>query len=347
MRTLHLLLALLLAPVMTARAVSSDEGSPPRERQLSGHTFQLPILQQSALVTTHVGVREGVARYSVPNLPTSDIERRDLWLLGVQSTLDVGVRLTDWLGLSLFGRATSVVGANVVSLASDGGSLDTMGQAGLVLRLLRNEASGTQLSLRALGALSKERHLTLQPFIQAITNNPLLTFQDVLNGEIREYLLVPSTEKSATGGALLAQALGPSFSLQASAVAEYAWLTRRPFDAVAGARVEQKTEAVRVNLAAALTADLKPALGIPVAVMGEYLFTTGWRTEVDLPDHTLNSHGLALGVYYSGRPHLQVGLGGAATLDAAPRRTLGAEGQTLESDDTTLTYAQLILRYIF
>ncbi|MCY1047116.1 hypothetical protein OV208_37790 [Corallococcus sp. bb12-1] len=346
MRTLLMALGLLLAPVMTARAVSSDEDTPPRGRQLGGHTFQLPILQQSALITTHVGVREGVARYSVPAMPTG-VDRRDLWLLGVQSTLDLGLRLTDWLDLSVFARATSVLGANVVSLVTDGGSLDSVGQAGVGVRLLRGEASGTQLTLRAVGGLTKERQLTLLPFIQAITNNPLLTLDDALNGQAREYLLVPGTEKSVTGGLFLAQALGPAFSLQASAVADYAWRTSKPFDAVVGGRVEQKTEVARVNLAAALTADMGPPLGIPIAVMGEYLFTTGWRTEVDLPDHTLNSHSLALGVYYSGRPHLQVGLGAAATLDAEPRRTLTADGQTLESDDTTLTYAQLILRYIF
>ncbi|RKH22716.1 MULTISPECIES: hypothetical protein [Corallococcus] len=347
MRTVLLALGLLLAPVMTAGAVSSDEGTPPLNRQLGGHTFQLPIFQQSALITTHVGIREGVARYSVPAMPTGGIERRDLWLLGLQSTLDLGLRLTDWLDLSVFARATSVIGANVVSLVTDGGSLDSVGQAGVGVRLLRSEASGTQLTLRAVGGLTKERQLTLLPFIRAITNNPLLTVDDVLNGQAREYLLVPASEKSVTGGVFLAQSLGPAFSLQASAIADYAWRTSKPFDAVAGGRVEQKTEATRVNLAAALTADMGPPLGIPIAVMGEYLFTTGWRTEVELPDHTLHSHSLALGVYYSGRPHLQVGLGAAATLDAEPRRTLNAEGETLESDDTTLTYAQLILRYIF
>lgn len=347
MRTVLLALALLLAPVLTADAQSAEECRPLRDRMLSGHLFELPMLQQSALVTTHVGMRTGIARYQVPDVPVGDTRRVDALLLGFQETLDVGVKLTDWLALAGFAQGVGILGSTPPALIARGGSVDLVGQAGLVLRLLRNEASGSQVSLRANGGYDKGRSLTLLPFARAIINNPLLTLDDVFNGDIAQYLLVPSSETTANGGVYLAQALGPSFSLQASAAAEYAWQKREPFDAVAGGRVVQDTYAVRVDLSAALTADLRPVLGIPIAVMGEYLFRTGRQTFVDLPHRTLRSSTVALGVYYSGRQHLQFGVGAATTFKLAPLQGLSTEDETQESGEPKLSYGQLILRYIF
>ncbi|WP_147445640.1 hypothetical protein [Corallococcus aberystwythensis] len=348
MRNLLLALGLSLAPVLAAEAQEpTEECRPLRERMLKGHLFQVPILQQGALITTHVGVRTGVARYDIPDVPVGDTRQRDTLLLGLQETLDVGLRLTDWLALTGFARGSTALGTTPPSLFVEGATLDLIGQAGLVLRLLRNEPSGTQLSLRAAVGHDRGKTLTVLPFARAIVNNPLLTVDSVLDGNFRESLLVPASETSAGGGAYLAQALGASFSLQASAAAEYAWQKREPFDVVAGARVEQDTYAVRVDLAAALTADLRPGLGIPIAVMGEYLFRTGRQTSVYNPDRTLHSSSLALGVYYSGRQHLQFGVGAATTLKSEPRRSQDSEGQMRESGEPTLSYAQLILRYIF
>lgn len=348
MRNLLLALGLSLAPVLTAGAESTaaDDCQPLRERMLDGHLFQVPILQQDALITTHIGVRTGVARYDIPDAPIGDTRQRDVLLVGLQETLDVGVRLTDWLALTGFARGTTALGTTPPALLVEGATLNLMGQAGAELRLLRHEPSGTQLSLRAAVGYERGKTLTVLPFARAIINNPLLTVDDVLNGNFREYLLVPIRETSA-GGVYLAQAFGASFSLQASAAAMYAWQRREPFDAVVGAHVAQDTYAMRVDLAVALTADLRPGLGIPIAVMGEYLFRTGRQTFVFVPDQTLHSSSLALGVYYSGRQHLQFGVGAATTLKAEPWQSQDSEGQARESGEPTLSYAQLILRYFF
>ena len=67
--TLSLVLVLSAAPAEgaptaertnTSEAPACDEA---RSRMLGGHTFLFPILQSSALITTHVGIREGLARY--------------------------------------------------------------------------------------------------------------------------------------------------------------------------------------------------------------------------------------------------------------------------------------------
>ncbi|NMO14622.1 hypothetical protein HPC49_03860 [Pyxidicoccus fallax] len=350
--TVGLLLLLGMAPTENASAAERDTvAEAPAchdddSRRLGGHTFLFPMLQQSAFVTTHVGLREGIARYDVPDLPVGRLGRTDVLLTGVQQTLDLELAVTDWLGLAGFARGTVITGANTRSLLVDGASVNLVGQAGAIVRVWRNANSGTQLSLRGNFGYEDGSEVTVLPLVSGILNNPLLTLEDVVQGSLGEFILVPRTETSVNGGAFLAQALGRTFSLQAAANAEYGWREREPFDAEAGGRVTQKTHAARVNLTAALTADFSPH-GVPVALMGEYLFSFGEETEVGLPDRTLKSSTVALGVYYSGRPNLQVGLGAVTTLNAAPRFGLGEADQRLESDDPTLSYGQLILRYIW
>lgn len=351
--TLGLLLLLNTAPAdsapsaeRTAAAEAPDCHPGGASRQLRGHTFQFPILQSAAFVTTHVGIRQGFARQDVPDLPIGRLGTRDVLLTGIQETIDLGLGITPWLGLEGFGRATIVTGANANSLVLDGASVDVLGQAGAIVRLWRNENSGTQISLRGNFGYDRGHELTILPLVNGILNNPLLTLDDVVGGNLSQLIRVPSSETSLNGGAYLAQAFSRTFSLQASANGEYAWRTREPFDPVTGTRPKQDTHAVRINLGVALAADFAPH-GVPVALMGEYLFTTGEETEVDLPDRTLSSSSVALGLYYTGRPNLQLGLGAVTTLDAPRRRGLGPAGEALESGKPTLSYAQLILRYIW
>lgn len=315
-------------------------------RKLGGHTFLFPILQQSAFATTHAGLREGVARYDVPDLPVGRAGQTDVLLTGVQQTLDLGIAFTDWLGVAGFARGTIVTGANARSLLVDGASVELIGQAGAILRVWRNESSGTQVSVRANFGYEHGKEVTVLPLVNGILNTPGLTLEDLVRGRLGDFILVPQSETSVNGGAFLAQAFSRTFSLQASANGEYAWRERKPFESVAGDRLTLKTHAARVNLTAALAADFAPH-GVPVALLGEYLFTTGQESLTNLPDRTLSSSTVALGIYYSGRPNLQLGLGAVTTLNSAPRLGLDADGNLQESDTPTLSYGQFILRYIW
>lgn len=317
-----------------------------KSRQLRGHTFLFPILEQTSFVTTHVGIREGLARYSVPDLPIGRLGTTDVLLTGLQQNLDLGLALTPWLGLEGFAQGTVIAGANTRSLLANGASTELTGQVGPIIRLWRGENSGTQLSLRANFSFSQGREITVFPLVNGIVNNPLLTAGDVLNGNFGQLIRVPTKETALNGGAFLAQAFSRTFSLQASATAQYGWDQRQPFDPVTNLRLTQKSHALRINLFAALAADFGPH-GVPVAVMGEYRFTTGRETYVDLPDRTLAVSTVALGVYYTGRTNLQLGLGAVTTLNATRRRGLGTSGEIVESGRPTLDYGQLILRYIW
>lgn len=316
-----------------------------RTRQLDGHSFLFPLLQQSALITTHVGIREGLASYDIPNLPVGLLGRRDLSLVGLQQFLDVGVRINDWVGLTGFARGAVLAGNNRRSLVYRTLEYELEGRAGVAVRLLR-EGSGTQVTARANAGYNKGREVTVLPLLNSIVTSPSLTLGDVIEGNLSEFILVPTSETNVNGGVFWAQALGALFSLQASGTLEYAWRDRKPYDPTTDAHVSEKGHALRVSLAAALAADMGPR-GVPLALMAEYLFMTGEDNPEEGQSTTLGSHTIALGAYYTGRPNLQLGVGVFTTLHMEPIRGLGELGEERESGNPHLSYAQLILRYIW
>ncbi|MFL5346398.1 MAG: hypothetical protein ACJ8AT_16545 [Hyalangium sp.] len=315
-------------------------------RQLGGHTFLYPILQQSALITTQFGLHEGVAFFDVPDLPVITLGLRDVSLKGFQQTLELELGLTDWLGLEGFARGTLVMGATPTELLLGGAQRSLVGQAGGVARLLRSEKTGTQLSFRAHGSYQDGAEININPLLNGLVTSPVQTVGAVLDGNLRELIVVPTSEMSVRGGLYLAQAFSALFSLQASAAMEYGWLTRKPFSGMLDTRVTQKGDALRVLLAFALAADFGPK-GVPVGVMGEYQLIAGRDHEENRADRSLGASTVALGVYYTGRPHLQLGVGLATTLHAEPLRGVGTLGEELLSGDPTLDYGQLVLRYIW
>jgi hypothetical protein len=208
--TLSLVLVLSATP-----AEGTPAGDTARSRQMDGHTFLLPILQQSALITTHVGIREGLAHYEVPDLPVGSLGQRDISLAGLQQTLDLGLRINDWLGLAGYAQGVAVIGTSEPSLLLRGAEYELTGQAGLSVRLLR-EGAGTQVTARANAGFDKGREILVLPLLSGIVNNPPPTLAEVLEGELGQFILVPTSETTVNGGVFLAQAFGPLFSLQAS-----------------------------------------------------------------------------------------------------------------------------------
>lgn len=352
LETLTLMLILSAAPASGAQAsecspsTEAEKCDMARSRQLGGHTFLFPILQQSALITTQFGMDEGVALYDIPDLPVGVLGKEDVSLRGFQQTLELDVGITDWLGVVGSAQGTIVLGATPRAFLLGGVEEKAEGQVGAVVRLLRSEGSGTQLSARAHVSYEKGNEATLHPLLNGIVTSPVPTVGAVLDGNLKELLLIPVSEKSVRGGLYVAQAFSPLFSLQASAALDYGLMTRKPFDGLTGDRVTHDIHALRVLLALALAADLNPK-GVPLAVMGEYLFTTGNETEEGQSDTTLGASTVALGVYYTGRRNLQLGVGMATTLHAEPRRGIGELGEELKSGNPTLNYAQLVLRYVW
>lgn len=344
------MLALNGAPAETAAAQEHPEceqcSGGGRSRRLGGHDFLFPLFQQSAFVSSYVGLRSGVVSYDVPDLPIGSLGLQDVSLVGYQQTLDLGMRLTRWLGLWGEARGILYSGLTVGSYISDGASFQAAGDGGVVVRVLHLESSGTQLSLRAGGGYQGGRDLTLLPLLNAIVDTPGVTLVSILRGDLGELLVVPTSQYSVNGGLYFAQAFGPVVGLQASASATHIWRTRKPFVPSERARVDQDTTAIRFNFAAALAADFQ-SFGVPLALMGEYLFTAGHQTEVELARTDLNTSSVGLGLYYTGRRNLQLGLAAAAVLHSEPRIGVDPDGNPAKSGRPRLNTAQLVLRYIW
>jgi len=327
-------------------AQAQQDTAPAQSRRVKGHVFLVPTLQDSAFVTTHVGIREGFALFEVPDLPVGRFGTRDITLSGIQQSLDLGLRLTDWLGVFGFGRAVVVTGTNQASLAVDGASVDFVGQAGAVVRLLANETTGTQVSVRARATRGQGREITVQPLVLALIEAAAATIADVSDGDLGRLILVPTSETSVGAGAHAAQYINRYLSAQASISLDRGWETREPFRIDLDRRAGDDADVLSVQLAAALELDFS-SLFAPVSLLGEYMHRIGERTQEGRPDIDLGASTLGLGVYYVGRPNLQLGVGGVTTLSAEPRSGVGAEGESELSGDPTLIYVDLILRYVW
>ena len=151
--------ALVAGALWTCNAIADEVAPPPPDltapatrwgnRMLAGHTFLYPVTHAGAFVTTYFGVAEGVYDESIPAVPIPGARTTDLSLIGVTSTANLGIKITDWLGIEAQGRALAVFGLNGQSLIYAGGDLNSGGFVAPIVRLARIESSGTQISARA------------------------------------------------------------------------------------------------------------------------------------------------------------------------------------------------------
>ena len=167
--------------------------------------------------------------YEVPDLPVGSLGTRDIKLSGIRTSLDLAVGITEWLGLFGFGRGLLVTGVDRTSLLVDGASVEFVASGGVVVRLLKSEATGTQVALRAQGAYRDGREVTVQPLIRELVDEVSDTLAEVIEGRLGQLILVPTAETSLTGGAHAAQTILPFLSAQASVTFEHGWEDREPF----------------------------------------------------------------------------------------------------------------------
>ena len=336
---------LSLAPVGALAQVGG--GDNPGGRILGEHTFLFPVLQNSAFVSTHVGIREGIAQYKAGQVPLGDFGPRDVELSGLQQELDLSFRFTPWLAFYVTGEGQAIVGTNGITLVRRGAVFETSADFGLAFRLMRLEQSGTQLTLRTFGGVATGRAVTVLPLLQSVRNQPGATLGAILEDDLADFLLVPTEETTFGAGLFLAQAFSRAFGLQFSATARRVSRTESPLDETLLDRVDNDLRTFRLQNALALTYDFA-AHGAPVGLMGEYLFVLGHRSGTrNTLTEDIHSSTLGLGVYYTGRPNLQLGLTGVWQIDGEPLQGSTADGAEAESENPEFKYTQLILRYVW
>ncbi|MCE9671177.1 hypothetical protein LY474_25535 [Myxococcus stipitatus] len=338
---LGLLLALGVAPTQAPAApfVPAPRSSPARALPSEGPTH----LHQGASIPPH----ERRARQDVPRMQRFEASLRDVLRIGPRMTVDLRRAVNDWVDVTGFARGPVVTSPHANPLLVDGATLELVGEAGGVIRLLRGDTDGTLLSLRGHFGFDKSREITLLPLVESLLDSTGMTSEELVEQELGEFVFIPEQEATVHGGLFVAQVLDAVFAVQGSVSAEFAWQRRRPFDSLMDSRVVESTHAVRVFLALAVTADLSPVTRVPLALMAEYVFRTGAQEQVDAADTLLEDSTVGLGLYYSGNPDLQVGLGAVATLDMGTELSVDAAGRPVLVDEPTRVYGQLLIRYVW
>lgn len=194
------------------------------------------------------------------------------------------------------------------------------------------------------------RNPTVFPLIDALLSSPGQTLDGVLKGNIGKLVLVPTSSATVACTASVAQTLSPTFGLLASVQGRYTSTSQSPFDSAKGTNVDVSSSNVEIKGALAITADGSPN-GIPVGVMAEYLANQSNASEGSTTGASESSsdlsHFVSAGVYYTGRPSLQVGVAGVAQLALRPLTRADASGAPAKSEGPSLFFGQFILRYVW
>ena len=361
---------LLAGALWTCDAVADEVAPPPLpdvaapptrwgDRMLAGHTFLFPTTHAGPFVTTNFGVVQGVYDEHIPSVPIPGGTPADLDLIGVTSTANLGIKLTDWLGIEGQGRALAVVGLDGQSLLYAGGQINTGGFFAPIVRLARIESTGTQISARAQMGWLSGSSLEIPRLIVVARNaiagaaqntaDPTAAARDIgrglLQGGFPRVILAGADTFGLNASIEAAQALGEMFGLQGAVALQRRVLGLTFKDPVAG---ELRDSARRYDFTfdASFEWDGSSA-HIPIAAIVEYELNArlGGTGDEQLEQEGSNTHTLGAGIYYSGRQDLQVGIFGATLRNL--REVQGIGGIPGASGRPSIQFGEMLVRYVW
>lgn len=335
---------------------------------MGAHAFPRGSFVPSAVVTSHVGMRAGVAYHRVPGyaqLPSlvssSSPQQVDLRTINVAETLDFGLRVHDHVAIfgEAYGRAR--IGANTATLLGDGADYTYGGDLGLLIKLFR--VRGFQLSLSGqlgaytgqsagIAALFQDLNAIARNTVAKVENDPKFDVNKAvtqLNTAFRTAtadLLTPFNGFKYGFALNVAQSLGRYAGLQASFgyVSDSARYRPTHYDETLGGPVEELRTITTTRPAFGLALDVDTShAGIPIALMLEYRMTPVTIADTDHPEENTSSleHLVALGVFYSGRADLQLGVTAYTVVGQPP--ALNAD--SIPSGKPLDLALQLVFRY--
>lgn len=318
---------------------------------MNGHRFPFPQFIPSSFVVSSFGVYAGVESRRVPNFPTDSStgsltpKRIDLSTVSARQGIDAALRLHRVFALTFDLTGQARIGTNTDTLLGTGADYELGAGGGVLLRLLRTETF--QLSLRARGGYHGGQRAGIAGFYQSVRGIAEQTVNRVLRGDVgtleaEEARLDRAFSEAARG--LVASATG--YNVSGMLTAAWAMSSWAGLQIMAGYAFDDTTNVAQVfqlstetnqrlqtstqqhQFMAGLALDIGAASrGIPLDVVAEYqvLPLTSRLTGVNRVDQSAVEHRLALGLYYSGRTDLQLGVSGYTLL--AGLRELGASAQ--------------------
>lgn len=323
----------------------------PESRELARHRYIPPVLQQSAFVTTHFGVRQGFESLVVPDVAL-DFGKDELQANGFTQAFDLGLKLANFVGLygSASGSVTS--GTNAASAFEIGADLEASFELGAVLRVARFEPLGTQLALRGWGGFALENDYNIAQLVENAQEATVGAVRSIRGSDALALLVTPSQAKRFGGSLHIAQTLLPTLGLQAALGFHKKLAVSKPFELNQRKRVRETADESVLELGLALSLDGR-SLGVPLALMPEYrLVHKSVHAEDDRGD-TLdldyNSHYAGGGLYYSGRDNLVLGLAAFAALNLEQDRLEwnASDGSPRASGIPSAWHLDFVLRYVW
>jgi len=340
----------LLAFVSATGSASADDA-----RTMRGHTFPRPISEDSAFLPTTIGFRQGLLYLDSGELRLLGTPRPVVRAVALE-TMDVSVKVLDWLAVGATGDLQAQLVASEAALATSSSYFSGGVRFGPSFRALRVASTGTQLTFRpyaqfSYGAVVDIASVLTQLEERAITEAsapPASAAEGVaLAAQLQNQLLravVSPLQRKAWGGSLhVAQALTPELGVQVSYGLKRERFVATSFDLNRGQLPEEYFRSLTHVVTAAFSFD-GVRLGVPIAVLGEVVVAGGTLSaEATSRARALDTTVLTgVGVYYSGRRTLQVGVHAAKEYGLSPLVT--AFGTTGTPD---AYYGQFSLRYYF
>ena len=306
-------------------------------RLLGGHYFPPAVFVPSALTFSYFGVRAGLEYHSVPGFS------RDLSFFGdgayspatletinAAETVDVALRLHDYVALvgSAYGLAR--VGANAPTLLGTGADYTYGGDAGVLVKLFR--LGGFQMAVRAqVGYFAGQQAGILGLFqdIGGIVQDAINQLAQIRNVEDVDLparlasiensirvattaMLTPFRGTEYGGSVNMAQGIGPVGLQLSVGVYGRSETYDVPVFSVSNANVTtqvRSADSFWPRLGVALDVNLDDVF-MPIDLVGEYLYTS-MTLDSDLPGAEGNrswaEHLVALGVHYAELLDLQLG----------------------------------------
>jgi hypothetical protein len=312
------------------------------ERVLGGHTFQYPSLTQSAFLSSTLNFQVLMAFNSSRATSIDSGGTVDVQQIAPVLNLDLTLHVAD--PVSVFFGTTGAVssGVSTKSLVLKGETLSYTLTGGVIVRLLRDERTATQIALRAGGLFASGTSINLQGLVDILQGNSGITIDDIVNGSVGDVLLTPFNTYEGNFSGALAHAFSHWLSLQTSLVLKFTAIDSSPYVVMAQERQSESQFIFTPAAAFALTFDAND-FHVPLALQLEYRLGISWSTA---DSTTTSSFGNAfdLGLFYSGRTDLQVGAVFLAFIGVPPIGVFGpgSPGQTHDGFGSVLS-----MRYVW
>jgi len=321
----HILAALVSFACMTVTTPSLADpvfDSIVGARTLRGHTFLRPTGDDSAFLVSTVGFRQGLLFVDAGDVTVLK-RRMALTQAAAIESLDASFRVVDWFALGATADLQALLAASEAATYSTASQVAGGIRFGPAFRLARIAATGTQITLRpyyqaTFGAILDVRHVfpalrdRLLDEIEAANGQlpPGAVGRALgLEADVFRSAVVP-LRRGAWGGSLhVANTITPELGIQLAYGLRRERFAATAFDLADRSESTQHFHSVTHSFNATLSLD-GARIGVPIAALFEVVVTaSSFTSELDGRSRsTPATMLLGPGLYYTGRPYLQLGV---------------------------------------